>query len=210
MARYTTLVCLAHSYKHGRACVAGKVWRCGRPGPWVRPVGDVNGGPVMAPAGLQVLGLIDVPLVEPAPLGHQQENQRLATGAKWHYRGRLPWRQIDACLDPPQPLWQNGLHSRCGHNDRVRPGSATTSLRLIRVRRFDLAVTGEGKLRGRFRYLDHDYDLAVTDRWLAPLCRKPPSVYPLRDVVLCLSLGEIFQGYCYKLIAAVLHERRFS
>lgn len=210
MVQFTTLVCLAHSHKHGGACVAGKVWHRGCPGAWIRPVGDVSGSAIMAPTGLRVLDLVDVPLIEPVPLDHQQENHRLAFDAGWHYRGRLPWRRIDACLDPPQPLWQNGLHSSCGHNDRVLPGSATTSLRLIRVRRLELVVTCDSKLRGRFRYLDHDYDLAVTDLWLGPLRHKPSTVYPLRDVVLCISLGEIFQGYCYKLIASVLYERRFS
>ncbi len=132
------------------------------------------------------------------------------SGTPWRFRGRLGWNDLDGLLDRPAPLWENGHHSSCGHNDRVPPGAADDSLRLIRVSRFDLVITDDGKLRGRFRYLDTDYDLVVTDRWLSALRHRPPAIHRLTDVVLCVSLGEIFQDYCYKLVASLLYPKRFA
>lgn len=210
MTQFTPMVCLAKSYKHGGACVAGKRWDGDHTGPWIRPVADADGGAIRPPARLRVLDLVEVPLAGPVPQDHQVENHRLALGHPWRFRGRLGWNDLDALLDRPAPLWENGHHSTCGRNDRVPPGAADDSLRLIRVPRFDLVITDDGKLRGRFRYLDTDYDLVVTDLWLSPLRYRPPAIHRLTDVVLCVSLGEIFQGYCYKLVAALLYPKRFA
>ncbi|BCX88947.1 hypothetical protein MIN45_P1317 [Methylomarinovum tepidoasis] len=202
-----SIVCLANSYKHQGSCIAGKIWDGSRPGQWVRPVADAGGGALPRRA-LQPGAVVEMPLAGRVPLGHQRENYLLGEG-HWRMLGHLPWSGLTDFLDPPAPLWQSGHHSSCGLNDRVPAGTASESLRLIAVDRLDLTVTDEGKLRGQFRYQGMDYDLCVTDRrWrcchVRYLCGRP-----LQNVILCISLGEDFKGYCYKLIAAILWERRY-
>ena len=211
MSHNKTLVCFARSRKNGGCCIAGKEWLGGQPGSWVRPVNILTGGATMHGVSvLDALDIFDVPLGAPVPQGHQTENYRLAARAHWIHRGRLPWGDVSQWLDTPAPLWQNGCHSCCGHNDRVPPGTATSSLRLIQVERCDVVITRDHKLRARFNYLGDDYDLALTDLWFDGLQQHQPATHTLREVTMCISLGEVFNGYCYKLVAALLFPRRFQ
>lgn len=60
------------------------------------------------------------------------------------------------------------------------------------------------KVRGTFSLDGNQYKLAITD----PVVERkylngPNGSFDIGKSTLCLSLGEPFNGYCYKLIASV-------
>ena len=112
-------------------------------------------------------------------------------------------------------LWQTGTHSTNGVNDRVPEEAVMTanepSLYLIRPDDFTLIVSddldGLNKVRARFAYRETPYLLSVTDPGIErTYLMKEHGEYPLinGDLYLTVSLGEPFNGYCYKLVAAVI------
>lgn len=87
------------------------------------------------------------------------------------------------------------------------------SLRLIRVERLLVSVEPPKPdkmhpvLRGGFRYNGVDYRLKITDvrvekRSEGLSCDK----YSVGERYLTISLGEPFEGYYYKLIAAIIKD----
>ena len=87
------------------------------------------------------------------------------------------------------------------------------SLRLIEVADLTLAVFAPGeafgnrkrRVQGRFSHAGRSYALWVTD----PVCErrhlaKLDGEYRRERCFLTISLGERYEGHCYKLIAAVI------
>ena len=217
------IVCLANSRKlHGR-CVAGREWADGRAGRWIRPVSDREGGDVSEYERQyedgddpRVLDVIDIPMLEPQASDYQTENWLLDSTQYWKKVGRVSWFDLPALADPVEPLWIDGTGTYHGRNDKVpleSVGSLDSSLRLIHVDRIRLDVFSPGeafgnrkrRVQGRFRHAGTEYALWVTDpgherRYLAKL----DGAYALDECYLTISLGEPYQGACYKLIAAII------
>ena len=64
---------------------------------------------------------------------------------------------------------------------------------------------GKKRIQGHFIYKGVEYGLAVTDNEYEYIFgQKPVGIYPLGRSFLTVSLGEPFEGYAYKLIAAVI------
>ncbi len=218
------IVCLANSRKEGGRCLAGKeVLAEGRPGAWVRPVSERADEAVSeierqyADGGEPRLGdVIDVPLRAPRPKGYQRENWLLDPARRWRKARRLAPRELAHLADSPAPLWVNGHHTHHGRNDRVpldRALKLESSLRFIAVDALELAViaprAAQGdfrrRLKGRFRHAGDEYRLWATDpvyeeRYL----NRPNDRYELGPCLLTVSLGEPYQGYAYKLVAAII------
>ena len=102
--------------------------------------------------------------------------------------------------------------------DRLMP-AVSGSLRLIRTTRTQLKVFSPGeafgnrksRVQAHFSYARTDYALWVTDptyerRYLAKL----NGTYEIGDCYLTISLGEQYQGACYKLVAAIIECDRRS
>ena len=224
MVAVKRIVCLANSRKLRERCVAGReLFANGRPGAWVRPVSEREHGEVSYNerqyedgSDPQVLDVIDVPVVSAQPKDYQQENWLLARRHRWRWVRRAAQSDLVRLVDPPAPLWVNGYSTVNGWNDRVplsRSASLNSSLRLIRVSRFWITVSqfrrasGEEQRRvqGRFQYGGIDYWLWITD----PVCQDrflklANGNYSVDRCYLTISLGEPFEGYVYKLIAAVI------
>jgi hypothetical protein len=114
------------------------------------------------------------------------------------------------------PLWDNSSSSYNGHNDRVEEiaaGNLRSSLTLVDVADLQVSVAFEGaafgnakrKVRGRFSLNGQTYWLAITDpmverRYLA----GRDGVFEVGRAVLCISLGEPYGGFAYKLIAGII------
>ena len=218
------IVCLANSRKEGDRCIAGKeLLADGRVGGWVRPVSDrddvaINEDERQYEDGAEprVLDVIDVSLREPRPRGYQRENWLLDPNYKWIRASRVAPQALDELADPAEPLWINGHHTYHGRNDRLPVEVASTlktSLRLIRIGKLGLDVFAprieqgdfKRRIRGQFRHAGVDYRLWVTD----PACEhtylnRPNGTYQLGECFLTVSLGEPYQGYAYKLIAAII------
>lgn len=143
-----TIVCFANSRKTSGRCIAGKEWRNGMPGEWVRPVSrrtthEISEEERKYEDGRdpQLLDVILVPCESHQPLPHQRENHVIDSGCRWTSKGTLAWKNISGWLDQPQTLWGTGQGSYSGLNNRVAIGHEDgSSLYLIAVERLRLLV----------------------------------------------------------------------
>lgn len=222
-----SIVCLANSRKLSGRCVAGKeIFADGSVGEWIRPVSDRPSEEVSEHerqyedgSEPRVLDLIDVPLLKSSPKTYQQENWLLDPNYYWEKVRRISWAELPRMADNVRSLWTNGPSSSNGSNDRIPlldSYSLSSSLYLIRLPNLELVVSAPGaafgnhnrRVQGRFRYNGIDYWLRVTDpQYEREYLRKPNGSYHIEDCFLTISLGEPFQGYAYKLIAAIITQR---
>lgn len=217
------IVCLANSRKMNGRCVAGKeLLPGGRAGPWLRPVSDRAKEEVSErerryadDSEPRLLDVIDVPVLNPRPTDYQRENWRLDPARRWVKVDRIGWDDLAGWVDGDAPLWTNGHSTAGGGNDRVPvadAGMQADSLRLIRVDRLLVSVSEPPRpsslypvLRGSFRYNGTEYTLRVTDAESeSGASDLPYGEYPVGERCLTISLGEPFEGYAYKLIAAII------
>ncbi len=223
------IVCLANSRKppSGR-CIAGREHRAGGYGDWVRPVSERPTREVSEEerryedgTDPKVLDIISITMKQPVPHDHQQENHELDAGYYWVKTGQASWEELQPAVDSPQgPLWVNGFSTRHGLNDQVpegQLGGISRSLYLVRPENLVLVVRIEDngmypsrrRLRAEFSLNGVSYRFGVTD---PPIERQYLALadgsYPTPRALLCVSLGEGFNGYVYKLAAAVITPER--
>jgi len=221
-----TIVCLANSRKTAGRCLAGKEWNDGKPGEWFRPVSSRQTHEISEEERRyqdgrdpKLLDIISVPCAQPQPSPHQRENHVIDPGYYWSLEGTLAWRDISAWLDAPATLWGAGQGSYAGLNNRVVIGQedgsslyliAVSSLRLLVGRKAPEYPDSKRGVRGEFTYKGTTYRMDVTDPVIErEFLNQYDGQYDIANPVLCISLGDPYQGYFYKLIAAVLFENRF-
>lgn len=197
------VVVLANSVKHGQHCVAGKCISTGR---WIRPVSDDNGTELSheqakyqnpyGTFGVKPLQKIRMGFSRHVPLQHQPENY-LIDGNLWTQNYSIAAADLPRHLDEPNDLWGEG--NRVQHS-QITMGlyNVPQSLYLVKVDDLNLYNNGD-KRRASFTYNSIDYDLAVTDPKFDETVREQREV----NDILCISLGEEYQGYCYKLVATI-------
>jgi len=219
------IVCLANSRKVGGRCVAGREWLGREGGAWIRPVSSRPHEEVSEyerqyenGSDPKVLDVVDVPLIGARPRTYQQENWLLDPQAYWVRGGRLGWQQISGLVDAPAVLWRNGFSTYHGTDDRLPLDQADTlraSLHLLRTDQVTLSVFAPGaafgdrkrKVYGRFRHLDTVYRFRVTDPvYERAYLARADGEYELPECYLTVSLGEVWEGFCYKLIAAIIEK----
>jgi hypothetical protein len=219
-----TFVCFANSRKTAGRCVAGKELTQERAGSWIRPISarptheiSLDERRYQDGRDPDLLHVVSAQCLSHHPLAHQPENHLIDAGYFWSQHGTLDFRNIDAWTDAPATLWAPGHSGYAFTNNRVPDTvTATASLYLIRVPSLVLVVGAKSTdypkriVRGEFTYGGLPYTLAVTDPLVeAAYLVRPDGRYTLQSPVLCVSLGDPFQGYFYKLIAAVLYDGRF-
>jgi hypothetical protein len=222
VAFHKQIICLANSRKYAGRCIAGKELRGQEVGPWIRPVSRREMGEFTLPeisfgaGGLpKVLDIITVPLLKPHPHTYQRENYLVDVRQRWLKRGVWPSTALAGLCDPVDSLWPNGYHSVGGHNDRIphrlTESEISSSLLFIKPERLAIVVREEyntKKIRAEFTFNRNAYRFTVTDPAVERkyLSRKA-GLYRVDkpEVYLCLSIGEPFHGYCYKLVAAVFN-----
>lgn len=213
---FTPMLCLANSFKSGGRCVAGLDWAGGAAGGWLRPVlagrGDgclpeerMSDGSPLRPGDI-----VGVPFLREVPHLHQTENRLVRPGVPWKPLGRLDWLSLAELVDEPgEAMWGSGWHA-CNDRvppDRVRPVEG--SLRFIRVDRLWLrhrhGFDGNRRVKAAFHYAGESYCLSVTDPALIYATRgHAQGVGECGEALLCVSLTQPFNGYCFKLAASVL------
>jgi hypothetical protein len=227
MSYVETIVCFANSRKMAGRCIAGKEWRNGKPGEWVRPVSsrpthEISEEERRYENGRdpQILDIIRVPCDSHQPLPHQRENHVIDPEYYWVKDGHLPWSNIHGWLDNPENLWGLGQASYAGLNNRVVAGHENgTSLYLVSAERLCLLVgrkapkypDSKRTVRGEFVYRGETYRMDVTDPVVERnFLARDDGQYDISSPMLCISLGDFYQGYYYKLIAAALFSERFT
>ena len=218
-SRIKRIVILANSRMLSGRCIAGREWRGGTAGPWVRPVSAgenhaIHGERLYEDGGdPRVLDVVDIPLLKPHPIEHQRENWLLDRHRRWKKVDTLSWRDLHKLADPTEQLWTSGHSTYHGGNDRVPlslAASARGSLRLVHVKHLRLSVFTDSysrkRVQGRFKHFGNHYRLWVTDpEYERPYLDKPDGEYDIGESFLTISLGLPFtDDYCYKLIAAVI------
>lgn len=229
------IVCLANSTKIRGRCIAGRVWdsKTGEAGAWLRPVSarptheiieaesryyhHGNGQP-------SVLDVVRIPLLKPAPLGHQSENHEIDDRYSWMRVGRIDWNAALKLVEQPASLWGAGEQSYHGINDEVSPASAaqfTNSLVLLRPKRLVVLVRDESKFTGGtqrrvrvdFEVNGTPYRLVLTDPVAgATYSAMAAGDYDVSGGLLCASLTELFTKHnseqrAFKLAAALITEQ---
>jgi hypothetical protein len=224
-----TIVCLANSRKeYPNRCVAGKEKAEQGFGRWIRPVSDLAKGDLTSQhrcysdgTDPRLLDVVTIQFLGPRPQGCQKENHRIDSSVRWVKVGGIGWNELAPAIDKVAgELWRNGDSSSNGLNDRIPEKVAEqlpSSLLLIEPEAFEISVAKEGgvfkparkKVRGRFQLNGHEYLLAVTDLPVEDqYAKKDEGDYPIQGARLCISIGEPYHGYCYKLIAAVITQDR--
>lgn len=223
MANVKRIACLANSRKLSGRCVAGREVTPNGGGNWVRPI-SVRPAEEVSKYERQyedgsdprVLDIIDVPLLSPKPNPYQPENWLLDPDRYWERVGRLSWDDLSSYTEEPSTLWENGLSTNSGSNDQVLPSNATGlshSLYFLYIRDIWLRVFAPGaafnrpkrRVQALFRHQGVSYAIWVTD----PVCEDKYLAgtngdYQIGECYVTVSLGEPYEGYCYKFVAAII------
>ena len=209
-----TIVIFANSVKHHQHCVAGKDVVTKE---WIRPIGDANGCELtheqvkcqnlFGVFPTKILQKVKINFIQHAPLINQPENYVISNNI-WIQNYRLDRSEIVNYLDSPPNLWIDNISP----NDRVdyqliqkQTIKIAQSLYLIQVKKIHIYWKDRSNLgrnpqrRGKFEYNHVSYDLPLTDPNFSEFKEQD-----LENKFLCISLGEEFNGYCYKLIASIL------
>lgn len=218
------IVCLANSRKLTGRCIAGREWSKEQGvGSWVRPVSARENQEVSEyerqyedGSDPRVLDIINIPVLKQQPKDYQTENWLLNPSYYWEKIGAFSQQFLPKLVDPIAPLWINGQSTYHGWNDKILLESAdsvSNSLRLIHVERLNLTVFNPGeafdnpkrRVQGQFIHAGTGYKLWVTDPgYERAYLSKPNGIYNIGECYLTISLGEPFEGACYKLIAAII------
>lgn len=221
------IVCLANSRKLSGRCLAGRELVDGCPSEWIRPVSSREHEEVSEREreyqngeDPQVLDVIDVPLIEAQPRMFQSENWLLDPDCYWTKVGRLEVADVADHVDNYGPLWLNASSTGAGLKDRIPVDQANelkSSLTLVQVPEVHVKVFKPGadfgnpkrRVQAGFQLGGDDYRLWITDpiyehRYLA----QADGEYALGPCYLTVSLGEPYDGYVYKLVAAIIEGTR--
>ena len=213
------IICLANSKKPSGRCVAGIEITPAGLRDWIRPISarpseELSERERAYENGKDValLDIVDIHLNGPRPHACQRENHVIDDTVYWELAGRASPSDLMPALQLRGPLWLNGGSSYSGENDRILVAAAdvlTSSLTLIRVTRPQISVSPGLKgrqVRLRFAFDGASYNLRITDpsleqRFLA----KKDGDYPYDgDMLVCVSIGEPWEGYRYKLAAGLI------
>lgn len=215
------IVCLANSRKMSGRCIAGKeVISEENYGQWIRPVSDREKGEVSEEerrfedgSDPEILDIISIKFKKYKSYKYQTENHLIDPKAHWTKEGLLEWEKLNLIKDNPKTLWNNGNSSSKGKNDRIPKEEAfglKNSLFLIYIEHLKIKLFNDGKKQARalFDFNDSEYNLSVTDPKAESYFFKKGND-KLKHVYLCVSLGELFEGYCYKLVASIIKNPGF-
>ena len=198
------IVVFANSSKHGEHCVAGKNTSDKK---WVRPVSSPSGGALNKnqiryenPYGkfqVKTLQIIKLSYLKKVPLPNQPDNY-LIDNKIWKQNYAIDSNEISNYLDKPESIW--GTTDRLSFSEiKLGKIKIDQSLYLVKVQNLKLYFGSENKKRAKFSYNKINYDLAVTDPAFISIKGDEKSKYG----VLCISLGAVFHGSCFKLVAGI-------
>ncbi len=200
----------------------------GRPGPWLRPVSNREHEEVSEyerqyenGQDPKILDIIDIPLLGKKTSNnvYQVENHSLDKDSYWVKRGTVDPSNLKSWADGPATLWANGYSTSNGRNDRVPIDIAATltgSLYLVEAPSIAAYVFETGAAFGKakrrvqasFVYNGVTYEMWCTDPVVErTLLAGQNGRTELGSGFITVSLGELFDGYVYKLAATVITQK---
>jgi hypothetical protein len=224
------IICLADSRKTSGHCIAGREVVGSKAGDWVRPVSkrehqEISFDDLRYEDGhpADLLDVITIPMLRAKPRTFQSENHLIADEYYWRKNGRATWAQIEAAVqDVKGPLWANGSASFGMTNNRVPDARAETlknSLLLVRPQNLKIIVGPQGgsfapnkrRVSAEFQLDGLPYKLALTDlKKESAYLQGENGTFPIAKGLLCISLGESYNGHAYKLAAALITSDRLD
>ncbi len=212
-------ICLANSYKHGGRCLAGieiafnadgkhYIMRHddGRP-IWVRPISNQPDGsiPTAIAQQIKLFDVVKMTDAVPCPDKAHVEDTKYATldCNQGHYT--LSDALLKLCIDSKH---QNVFYFRGKAIPAKMVDRLDYSLMLIKPEEAHAYIDEDrekSKYRMKFTYYGSHYDFPITDPVFLEAFKKEPELYAnLQGVYLTLSLGLEFEGFHFKLVAAVI------
>lgn len=214
---YRRILILANSYKPGGRCIAGLEYEDGRQPlrsmRYLRPVYQPEDSQGAIPSHFlksvsdpipKPLEIFDIPIEREYPEKAQPENLKLGD-KKWIKRSSL--RKEDLAKFLPVGWQSKGL---CGRVDASYPNFVTPdevaqdhrSLQLIEARNVSFCTNpfDSKKIRVHFDYEGTNFDLPLTDDSFS----LDHSQEPYASLYLCVSLGVLFNGAHWRLVAGVV------
>jgi hypothetical protein len=213
----TALLCLANSKKTGGRCLAGievtidgdriHYHMIGKKPKWLRPISFGNHGEInnIFSEHVKLLDVITINMIEPCPQRAQTENVFF----------KQEKVQVNCCIEPisenldvlcsnETPIFRNTLNYVPNRELNV----LNHSLIFIKVDNFSYyetkSITGAQQFRATFTHQSINYDFPITDLQFINTGIENVAREQEIQAYLTLSLGEIFRGNCYKLIAGVI------
>lgn len=136
--------------------------------------------------------------------------------------GVASWVDVQAALDQfDAQFCSHSQNTYRGQRDKVAEEDVlnfASSLKLIRVPDLTVKVQdedgyqdspGKKKVRGQFAFHNERYLLSISDAELEDdYLRRGNGQYAIGDAILCISLGEIYHGFSFRLIASVITQQR--
>jgi len=221
LARTRDIICLANSRKFSGRCIAGKAFDDGWVGGWIRPVarnetGELSVKEIQYRDGNvpRLLDIMTLSLGRRHPHSYQTENYHV-DGKTWRRNGFFTVSRLHELCDPVDTLWLNGYASAGGVNDRM-PEEMTrrqirSSLLFIQPERAEIIVDEGPKLlkrvRARFLHKGLEYSLPITDPVIEErYFNHDIGRYLIEEapVYFTISIGEPYEGFCYKLVAGIV------
>jgi hypothetical protein len=214
-------LCLAYSRKRGGRCLAGIQMNNGG---WIRPVGDDLDRAISKKIQAKIGDVLSVSLGNVCPKPHQPENRRL------HRLWYKPWHKLcrrvgrlkqEEFLDRLKAYvyeeqWLLGDYQDRIGEEQFLNTPAEASLALIEPEHLQWLIqtsrSGRRQTRAIFSWKGANYNLVVTDpEWELQLkdltvgCHEHMALNMAgQKAFLTISLSEPFNGFCYKLVAAVI------
>jgi len=214
------ILCLANSEKHGQRCLAGVRIDTGG---WIRPVSTEGGGALFEDQYTAECGKVAQPLDsvrirfdQYSPKYHQPENWLISKQESLELLGselnKLQLLALNTALQREGKIFSTERNSRS--KIELKDSLSTQSLTLIRPQNAQFYIntsSNNNQPRTEFDFDGHHYDFPITDpRWRQRVRsenpRDLPSINDLdnnEDLLFTISLGEEFEGHCYKIVAAI-------
>ena len=216
---YRRILILANSFKEGGRCIAGLEYEDGRQPlrsmRYLRPVYQPEDSQGEIPSHFlksvsdskpKPLEIFDIPIEREFPEKAQPENLKLGY-KKWIKRSSL--RKEDLAKFLPVGWQSKGL---CGRVDASSPKFVTPdevaqdhrSLQLIEARNVSFCTNSfdSKKIRVHFDYEGTNFDLPLTDDSFS----LDHSQGQYASLYLCVSLGVLWRGAYWRLVAGVVGE----
>lgn len=204
-----TLLFVASSIKHSLYCVAGIDVESKR---FFRIVKDESGKEIdwrnykivgyrsILPINNNLPFLAKVNILKKVPLNYQPENVIIDKNINFIKTVKL--EELEEYVSYPRSLW--GKDSYIEYSDNLKINYSLFLIKVDKIKLYlkDRSLFGKSpQRRGIFRYNNIIYDLPLTDPGFEYLKEEV-----LANKYLIISLGEPYEGKCYKIIAKIFKE----